>query len=305
MRNVTHDDDALRHNAFVYDTEDEYVEVAVRFLLDGLDAGQGGVVAHTRDGVGMMRDALGRASDAVTFVDVSGAYTRPAKTLASYHQVYAEGLTRFRSLRAVADVQFGDDPREWGLWTGYEAVFNRSFAHLPVWVLCSYDAAAIPEEVLDGVWRTHPEVVTGGRWRDSSAYDLRAVPFTDGDPSGLVQVQPIDADGDLELLRDRLVRSLLAQGLPEPKLLDTMLASTELLANAFAYGRGVKALRTGRVGDRYACEVVDNGPGFTDPFVGYLAPHPGRGAGLWLARQLAWDLEFFFSADGFTARITA
>lgn len=36
-------------------------------------------------------------------------------------------------LRAVADVQFGPDPREWDLWIGYEAVFNRSFGHLPVW----------------------------------------------------------------------------------------------------------------------------------------------------------------------------
>ena len=67
----------------------------------------------------------------MTFVDVSAAYTRPARTLAAYHEVYAEQLQKTATLRAVADVQFGPDPDEWDLWTGYEAVFNRSFRHLP------------------------------------------------------------------------------------------------------------------------------------------------------------------------------
>lgn len=303
---MLHDGGGLRHNAFVYDSADEYVAVAVPFLLEGLDLGQGAIVAHTRDGIGLMRAALGDRADAVTFVDVGAAYTRPARTLAAYHQVYADGLARFGSLRAVADVQFGDDPREWEFWTGYEAVFNRSFAHLPVWVLCSYDATGIPDPVLDGVWRTHPEVVSGGAWCDSRAYDeARAVPFTPGDPPPLEQVQHLDRGGDLGQQRDRLVRALVALGLPEAKVLDLILATGEVLANAHAHGRGVKALRAGRVGDRSACEVVDHGPGFADPTAGYLAPHADRGAGLWVARQLVWDLEFFRAADGFTARITA
>ena len=81
-----------------------------------------------------MREALGADAGRVTFVDVdvSSAYTRSARTLAAYHKVYAEQLRRTPKLRAVADVQFGPDPREWDLWTGYEAVFNRSFAHLPL-----------------------------------------------------------------------------------------------------------------------------------------------------------------------------
>ena len=78
-----------------------------------------------------MREALGADAAHVTFVDVSSAYTRPARTLAAYHRVYARQLQRTPTLRAVADVQFGPDPREWDLWTGYEAVFNRSFGHLP------------------------------------------------------------------------------------------------------------------------------------------------------------------------------
>ena len=59
----------------------------------------------------------------------------------------------------------------------------------------------------------------------------------------------------------------------------------------------------GRAGGRFVCEIVDRGSGFDDPSAGYLAPRNGSGAGLWVARQLAWQIEFFRSPSGFTARI--
>jgi hypothetical protein len=65
----------------------------------------------------MMRESLGPDAPPLTFVDVRSAYTRPARTVAAYHKVYAEQLQETPKLRAVADVQFGPDPREWDLWT--------------------------------------------------------------------------------------------------------------------------------------------------------------------------------------------
>ena len=99
--------DALRHNAYVYDSTEEYVERSVAFLREGLEAGEGAVVANTRPGLAAMREALGTDAARVTFVDVSAAYTRPARTLASYHAVYVNELRSVGSLRAVADVQLG------------------------------------------------------------------------------------------------------------------------------------------------------------------------------------------------------
>ena len=128
---MSSDGTALRHNALVYESKDEYLARAVPFLKAGIEAGEGAVVAHTKPGLAMMREALGPEAAHVTFVDVSAAYTRPARTLAAYHEVYVEQLRKTPTLRAVADVQFGPDPNEWDLWTGYEAVFNRSFGHLP------------------------------------------------------------------------------------------------------------------------------------------------------------------------------
>src|SRR4029453_11567060 len=152
------DAEGLRHNALVYESEDEYLARTVPFLREGIDAGEGAIVAHTKPGLAMTREALGPDAVQVTFVDVSDAYTRPAWTLAAYHKVFAGQLEKTPVLRAVTDVQFGLDPAEWDLWTGYEAVFNRSFAHLPVWVWCSYNVEGTPDPIIEGVWQTHPEV---------------------------------------------------------------------------------------------------------------------------------------------------
>jgi anti-sigma regulatory factor (Ser/Thr protein kinase) len=296
---------ALRHNALVYESVDEYVQLSVAFLREGLQAGEAAVVAHTRPGLALMREALGQDAQAVTFVDVSAAYTRPAKTLAAYHALYATELGRAAAVRAVADVQFGPEQREWERWTGYEAAFNRSFAHLPAWVLCTYDTTALPDPVREGVWRTHPEVVTGGSWTPSDRFEdaARLLRPAAGAPGRLAELRPMPTGSGVEEFREHLAHVAAAQGVPSAKLLDLLLAATEVWVNASVHGGGVAAVRVGRAGGRFVCEIVDRGAGFDDPLAGYLAPRPGIGTGLWVARQLTWQMDFFRGPDGFTARI--
>jgi hypothetical protein len=280
----------LRHNALVYDSVEEYVTTAVSFLRAGLRDGEGAVVANTRPGLALMREALGNDAPSVAFVDIAEAYTRPARTLAQYHAVYAEQLARTRSLRAVADVQFGPDPGEWDLWMAYEAVFNASFAHLPAWVLCTYNGDGLPDPIRDAVWRTHPVVVTEDGPSVSDRYEdpdelLRRVTA----PSApLPRPRSIGFGRDAEDFRERLARELARAGVPE---------------NRFRHGGGVRDVRVGRTSGRFACEIVDPGPGFDEPAAGYLAPRPGLGNGLWIARQLTWQIDFFHAPEGFTARI--
>jgi anti-sigma regulatory factor (Ser/Thr protein kinase) len=302
---MTCDDTSLRHGALVYESQDEYVAFAVPFLKEGLEAGEGAIVAHTKEGLAMMREALGPHADHVMFVDVSSAYTRPGTTLARYHAVFRDQLGQTPSLRAVDDVQFGLDRGEWDLWTEYEAVFNRSFAHLPAWIFCSYNANGTPDPVIDGVWRTHPEVVAGDTWNESDRYEdpdelLRALT---PEPKPLSGLRSLGFGSDLEEFRERLARDLAAERVGEARTVDMLLAATELAANAIEHGGGVEDVRVGRTNGRFVCEIVDRGAGFDDPAAGYLAPQPGVGRGLWIARQLAWRIEFFPAADGFTARI--
>jgi anti-sigma regulatory factor (Ser/Thr protein kinase) len=302
---MSSDTAALRHNALVYESTDEYVSLAVPFLRAGIEAGEGAIVAHSKPGLATMREALGPEAAHVTFVDVSGAYTRPAQTLAAYHEVYVEELRKTPTLRAVADVQFGPDPREWDLWTGYEAVFNRSFGHLPAWVLCSYDANGTPDPIIEGVWQTHPEVVSGDTWTSSDRYenpdDLlhRVTPA----PEPLTGLRPIVFGRGAEELREQLARELTGDKMNEAQTLDLLLAATEIAKNAMQHGGGIHEVRVGHARGRFVCEIVDRGEGFDDPAAGYLAPREGIGAGLWVARQLTWRIEFFRSPAGFTTRI--
>ena len=302
---MTSDVTTFRHNALLYESTDEYLTSAVPFLKAGIQAGEGAVVAHTKPGLAMMREALGAEGAHVTFVDVSAAYTRPARTLAAYHEVYVEQLRKTPTLRAVAEVQFGPDPNEWDLWTGYEAVFNRSFGHLPAWVLCSYDANGTPDPIIEGVWQTHPEVVTDGSWNRSDHYEdpdhlLRRITPA---PAPLKDLRPIRFSRGAEELREQLARELAADKISEAQSLDLLLAATEIANNAMQYGGGIQEVRVGRARGRFVCEIVDRGDGFDDPAAGYLAPREGIGAGLWVARQLTWRIEFFQSPTGFTTRI--
>src|SRR2546423_1465098 len=195
---MSSDGTTLRHNALVYESTDAYLARAVPSLKAGIELGEGAVVAHTKPGLAMMREALGPEAERVTFVDVSAAYSAPA------------------TLRGVRPIPFGRGAEE---------------------------------------------------------------------------------------LREQLVRELAADNMSDAQSLDLLLAATEIANNAMQHGGGIQEVRVGRIRGRFVCEIVDRGDGFDDPAAGYLAPREGIGAGLWVARQLTWRIEFFHSPTGFTTRI--
>jgi anti-sigma regulatory factor (Ser/Thr protein kinase) len=294
----------LRHNVFLYESDDEYVERSVEFLREGLEAGEGAIVTNARAGLAGMRDALGDDAHRVTFVDVSQTYTRPARAVAAYYGTLLEQLRSAPSVRAVADMQLGPADEAFEVWTGYEAICNAAYAHLPAWVVCTYNANGLPDQVLEAALRTHTDVLSDDwepshRYEDPSAVVRQVTP----DPEPLPELRSLSVDDDLELFRERLARELVADRVPETTALEMLVAATEVAANAMRHGSGIANVRVGRSDGRFVCEVIDRGTGFDDPLAGYLVPRDGIGTGLWVARQLAWRLEFLHSPAGFTARL--
>jgi anti-sigma regulatory factor (Ser/Thr protein kinase) len=295
---------ALRHDALVYGSEDDYVERSVAFLKDGLEAGEGAIVGNSRDGLAIMRDALGPDADRVAFFDVSSTYTRPARAVAAYYGTFLEQLRRAPSVRAVATMQLGPTPEDWEEWAGYEAITNIAYSHLPVWVLCAYDANGLPDPILEDVWRTHAEVLSDA-WQASDHFEdpRELVRKVTREPEPLPELRSFSSGEDLEVFRERLARELVTEKVPEAQALEMLVAGTEIASNAIRHGAGIKEVRVGRAEGRFVCEVVDRGRGFDDPVTGYLAPRDGTGTGLWVARQLTWRVESFDSPRGFTVRI--
>jgi anti-sigma regulatory factor (Ser/Thr protein kinase) len=295
---------ALRHTAFVYESEHEYVARSVAFLRDGLEAGEGCILGHTRHWIATIRDALGPDADRVTFLDLGSTYTRPARAVASYYGTFLGQLRNAPSVRALAEFQFGPTYEDWDEWVGYEAITNLAYAHLPVWVVCTYNANGVPERVLNGVSKTHPELHTDG-WQPTDHFEdpRELVRKLTPEPEPLPELRSISTGDDLEVFREQLARELAAEKVPEGKALDLLVAGTEIAANAVRHGAGIAEVRVGNAEGRFVCEVIDRGSGFDDPVAGYLAPREGTGTGLWVARQLTWRLETFRSPRGFGVRV--
>jgi anti-sigma regulatory factor (Ser/Thr protein kinase) len=295
---------ALRHHALLYDSDEEYAARSVAFLRDGLAAGESCVVGHNRAGLATMRDALGLDADRVAFVDLSWTYTRPARAVAAYYGTFLRLLQNSSSVRAVAEFQFGPTFDDWHEWESYEAITNVAYAHLPVWVVCTYPTHRIPDAVLDGVLSTHSEVLTE-HWTESEHFEdpRETVRRLTPEPVPLPDLRAWSPGPDLDHFREQLARDLMAEKVPQAKAVEMLVAGAEVAANAVKHGGGIKEVRVGRAEGRFVCEVVDRGNGFDDPLAGYLAPRPGTGTGLWVVRQLTWRLESFHSVRGFTVRI--
>ena len=298
---------SLRHDAFVYESDDEFVAGMAPFVRSGLEDGEAVVAVTTlRNGAGL-RDALGSDAEGVTFIDRDEWYVRPAQVIAGYDRTLRDRLRAGApAVRVVGEVQFGTTPREWEQWTAYEAILNRAFAHRPAWIVCPYDARTLPDSVVHHAAHTHPQVMTDVS-RRSDLYE---------DPADLVRaltpeaellpdLRPVILAEDGRGFRLQLARELTADGMPEPEAKAMVLAAGEVVANAVRHGQGARAMRVGRVGGQFACEITDHGPGLDDPLAGYLPPGPEQagGAGLWVARQLTSRLELLSSADGLTVRL--
>jgi anti-sigma regulatory factor (Ser/Thr protein kinase) len=297
-------DSELRHHALVYASDDEYVESSAAFLREGLEAGDACILANTRDGLAMMRDALGSDAEHVAFVDVSPVYTRPARAVATYYGTFREQLRSAPTVRAVANGQFGPTPRDWAEWTRYEAITNLAYSHLPVWVVCAYDSSRLPDPLVEAVLQTHPEVLgEGGRASEEYEDPRELVRKLTPAPKPLPELRSLSPGDSLDLFREQLARELAAAQMPPAKALEMLVAATEVASNALVHGAGIEEVRVGSVDGRFVCEVIDRGSGFDDPMAGYLVPREGVARGLWVARQLTWSIESFHSPRGFTVRI--
>ena len=299
----------MRHTLFPYGDDDRMVEKIAPLLLAGLADGARVVVVLDRRKWERMARALGSDADKAVYIERDTFYTRPEAALASYDGV----LRRFERDGASAIRVFGELPRcetdaESDLWLTYEALLNRAFDHHPVWVTCGYDTREVPRHLLDGAFDAHPEVlredwVRSPRYREPEDVVRSRTP-TPAPVAGRLHALPLE--GGPRGFRLALSAELDAAGVPDIDIRRMLVAAGEVLANAQRYGGGNPRVDVGPAGDRFVCEIADDGPGIDDPLAGFLPPRPGHegGAGLWVARQLTRQFEVVPSPHGTRVRLS-
>jgi anti-sigma regulatory factor (Ser/Thr protein kinase) len=297
----------MRHSLLVYDDDGRMVEKMAPFLCSGLADGERAVVVLDRRKWERLAGALGSDAENVLYIERDNFYTRPEAALRGYDGA----LRRFVRDGASAIRVFGELPRcetddEWNLWLTYEAILNRAFEHHPVWVMCGYDTREVPRPLLEGAFDTHPEMLTEGWGRSPHYHEPEdVVRSRTPTPAQLAGLRPLPLEGGPRGFRQVLSAELGAAAVSELDAGSMLVAAEEVLANARRHGGETLSVQVGRVGDRFLCEVSDDGPGIDDPLAGFRPPRPGHadGAGLWVARQVTKQLELVPSPQGATVRL--
>ncbi|MEY9935470.1 anti-sigma regulatory factor (Ser/Thr protein kinase) [Catenulispora sp. GP43] len=296
--------DTFRHEAFLYSGDEHFLAGTTAFVRDGLDAGEAVLVAVIAARAALLRRALGRDADRVEFLDMALTGRNPARIIPAWQDWVDRNAPTARGFRGVGEpIWSGRTPSEIAECRHHEQLLNTAFDTGPAWwLLCPYDAEALPQPVIDSVHRSHPSVVAHDTRERSASYPRSGFSRTAmsdeplEEPSGPVWELGFDLDS-LRELRDHVAK------FAEPVVggrgaNDAVLVVSELAANSIKYGGGAGVLRLWRDVAALVCEVRDDGV-ITDPLAGRRRPTGGLGgnAGLWIVNQVC-DLLQIRSAPG-------
>jgi anti-sigma regulatory factor (Ser/Thr protein kinase) len=306
--------DGYPHDALLYASTDELVEVAVPYMQEGLAGGEGVVIATSPETADVLRDAVGDPRvHVLERGDVYRARTPTAITTfrrLAEQRVAGDGVDR---VRVVGEVNFGATERDWLEWQRYESVINEALAGWPLRGLCVFDRRRLPDPVLESALHTHSYVATPeGRSRNpefvAPADYLRSLPVPD---EPLERTSPrlwADDVEDFIGLRHAVAAELGTVVAPRDQVEDFLLAVDEMTSNAVRHGKPPVSLGLWIGGDRIVCTIADQGSGWDDPFAGYGPAHGDDlsrgGMGLWLARQLCDHVDISRTGDRAQVRLT-
>ena len=280
------------HRAMLYADEDALLHAALPFLTDGVDAGEVVLVVAPAATTACVRRVLGPAAGAVAFRDAAHWYSQPTRTIAAYSS-FIEDHPGAR-IRALAEPGWEcGTPAEIAEWTRYESIVNQAFAEVDAAVLCLYDQRTTAAEVLDGVVRTHPELVgdSGPRANADFLDPSTVYAQVDGQPLPPVpaHAREMPVDGiDLCALRAFVGEHAEGHGITSARLHDLLVATTEVATNAIRHGLPPVTLRTWADDGDLVVDVTDSGHWQPEGLPGFLPPDPLRrvGFGLWGVRML-------------------
>lgn len=302
--------DGFRHDVLLYEGEDEFVLRIGAFVREGLERGEGVLVATSARKLELLGRELGAGAASVELVDMAEVGRNPACIIPVWQRFVDTQRGRGRQPRGVGEpVWPGRSGAELAECRRHESLLNLAFHDGPPWaLLCPYDRTTLDPAVLAEAERTHPHVVDGAERRESACFEGDeaagqpfAAPLPDPPPDAL----ELRVDGgSLGELRRRVVAAAAAAGLDEHRRRDLVLAVNEIATNSVRHGGGNGTFRLWQRPDGVVCELHDDGT-IEDPLAGRRRPELDRtsGRGLWLANHLCDLVELRSSPQGTVVRL--
>jgi len=298
------------HDVLLWSGERDFVTRTAAFVMEGVAAGEPVLVAVPEPRSRALQRHLGRAADEVRFVDMAALGANPACIIDAWSRFAEE--CREQPSRGVGEPLWpGRREAEIAECELHEALLNLAIGvDRPLWLRCPYDAAGLPDRVIQRACDVHPFVAsTDGGTSVSKRYageGLGREGFTTPLPEPATQpvVRRIADGGTMKALRDLVEHAATAAGVEWDRSIDLGLAVHELAVNTITHGGGSGQLRLWSEPAALVCEVSDDGR-VQDPLAG--RHHPGdeaaQGRGLWMVNQLCDLVQLRSGRHGTQVRI--
>jgi anti-sigma regulatory factor (Ser/Thr protein kinase) len=302
---------AFQHEALFYAGADEFLSGTLPFLREGLEADEPMMVAVPEPRLTLLRTALERDAERVSFLDMTRIGRNPAHIIPAWAAFLEEHGRGRVPVRGIGEpIWAGRSADELVECQRHETLLNVAFAHSGSWrLLCPYDTVGLPPDVLDEARCSHPWVTDAGGPRDSSEWcrDLERMsePFDAPLPPAPANAEMLSFDlTNIPATRALVARVARAAGLTSARTDDLVLASHELVSNSVRHGGGAGAIRVWHDNEGLVCEVSDTGR-IGHPLVGRQLPDEDSvtGRGLWMANQLCDLVQIRTFSDGSVVRL--
>jgi anti-sigma regulatory factor (Ser/Thr protein kinase) len=300
----------FHHEALFYDGDEDFVATCRAFAEEGLDRGEPVLAMVGSRKLALLRETLGERADDVELADMEVIGRNPARIIPAWRRFVSDHASENGGrMRGIGEPIWAERaPDELAECQLHESLINLAFAAADSFrLVCPYDTAALPDEVIEEACRSHPVVSERGEARSCGDYrgiDRVAARFSEPLPE-----PPPDADqmsvtvDDLREARSLVRRRAQSAGIGE-RADDLVLAVNEILSNSLHHARHAGVLRIWDEPGGLVCEVRDSGH-IHEPLIGREEPAAGQvgGHGVWLVNLVCDLVQVRSSEDGSAVRM--
>ncbi|GAA3626406.1 sensor histidine kinase [Microlunatus ginsengisoli] len=301
------DRQSFRHEALLWSNADDYRELLVPFVEEGLAGGEPVMVATIAEHEEWLRDGLGASARSVRFVDMAAMGRNPSRIIPAW-QSFLDSAERGQPIRGIGEpIWPGRRPQEIAECQLHEALLNIAVdPGLPFWLVCPYDVAGLGSSVVEAAACSHPALLQTDGYHGSGGYGGRAHVdslFT----AVLDELSGVPTETDYRRstvgrLYPFVATEASRAGLSPVQASGLAAASQRLAAGSLQRGAESGRLAVWDQPDAVICELRDDVT-IVDPLVGRRRPLAADIDGLWYVNQHSDLVRLRSNADGTTVRI--